>query len=602
MKAIPIFFWLLMFPLTLIFAQTEEEEEVEEPQIFTTISLSEMNRIINSGEDEIFLQDFIIKPSAEDKQFLTDKIFFSIYEIPSPADKALSLYLYNCRFEFDLDAAISFKGWKFNRLNIVRTNTTSPLSFDDCSQTGAYPIRFENCVFNHVLRFTGTENSLQHLRMEKCVFSHQLIVNQNVDDLKLINSHFTANTNWLAGLDPEQTYYQLDLHKTQIESLELYRVQFEQQLPENVYSVNLERAVLGKVLMQFIRAHTFNFTDATIEKSLLADSLEISHFIAVQNFDFPAENTNLPWYNLAGEKLCVFISEGTDKHLPYQPKSAEEVSRTLFFNELMACYKKINVMYEARGDKMSANASYIEIKDLQTRQQKQLYKTTGEPNYYIGYQLNVMAKFLSDYATNPARSLIIIFWIVFIFALLYMITYSEWDGINYAYFERQYAILAEYFTTDKSLRELYCSNQEEQKEHYETLRNAYLSKKSELPAAIRLMGTPLYGAWKFRHKLTLWIYDKIEFLHGSWNSLPNKRKILISGFTAMLMLFYLCFILIVKFINSYMLSLNILVSLGFGKTPEQIVPLYISIVQGFVGWFVLTIFSITLLSQLLQNV
>jgi len=51
-----------------------------------------------------------------------------------------------------------------------------------------------------------------------------------------------------------------------------------------------------------------------------------------------------------------------------------------------------------------------------------------------------------------------------------------------------------------------------------------------------------------------------------------------------------------------MLSLNILVSLGFGKTPGQIVPLYISILQGFIGWFVLTIFSITLLSQMLQNV
>jgi len=68
------------------------------------------------------------------------------------------------------------------------------------------------------------------------------------------------------------------------------------------------------------------------------------------------------------------------------------------------------------------------------------------------------------------------------------------------------------------------------------------------------------------------------------------------------MFFYLCFVLIVKFIISYMLSLNILVSLGFGKTPGQIVPLYISILQGFIGWFVLTIFSITLLSQMLQNV
>ena len=604
MRTALVFFLLLIVPLYSLKAQTDEdeEEEVAEETAFTTISLSEMNRMIRSGEDEIYLQDLIIKPSAEDKQFLIDKIFFSIYEIPSPADKPLSLYLYNCRFEFDLDAAISFKGWKFNRLNIVGTNTTSPLTFDECSQTGAYPIRLENCHFNHVIRFSGTENSLQHLRVEKCSFSRQMLVEQSIGDFRIVNSHFVADTSWFASLDQEQTYYQLDLRNTQVSSLELYHVEFGQNNPENIYSINLSGSNVGKALLLFVRAHTLNLTDATIEKSFLADSLDIAHYVAVQNFDFPAENTNLPWYNIGGEKLCIFLSEGTEKDIPYQPKTLESVSRTLFYNELMACYKKFNVLYETRGDKMSANACYIEIKDIQTRQQKQLYQTTGEPNYYIGYQLNVVAKFLSDYATNPARSLIIIFWIIFIFALFYMFTYSEWDGINYAYFERQYSILTEYFTTDKSLKDLYCSNEEEQKEHYETLRNAYLSKKSELPAAIRLMGTPLYGAWKFRHKLTLWIYEKIEFLHGSWDSLPNNRKILIGGFTALLMFFYLCFVLIVKFINSYMLSLNILVSLGFGKTPEQIVPLYISILQGFIGWFVLTIFSITLLSQMLQNV
>jgi hypothetical protein len=115
------------------------------------------------------------------------------------------------------------------------------------------------------------------------------------------------------------------------------------------------------------------------------------------------------------------------------------------------------------------------------------------------------------------------------------------------------------------------------------------------------MGAPLYGAWKFRHRLTLWIYDKLEFLHGSWLQIPARRKVTASIGIGFLLVLYFVFVVLVKFINSYILSMNLLVSLGFGKTPEQIIPLYISIIQGVVGWFVLTFFSITLLSQMVQN-
>ncbi len=59
---------------------------------------------------------------------------------------------------------------------------------------------------------------------------------------------------------------------------------------------------VDKVNLFNLEMFAADFTDLNINKALLGDSLDISHFIAVQNFDFPAENTNLPWYNLSGEK------------------------------------------------------------------------------------------------------------------------------------------------------------------------------------------------------------------------------------------------------------------------------------------------------------
>ncbi|MBU1009903.1 MAG: hypothetical protein KKD74_07210 [Bacteroidetes bacterium] len=601
MRRILFLAFFLLFSTGILPAQTEEEEEVVDASSMTEISLSQMNNIIRAGGDEIFLQDLIIKPGPEDRKFLIDKIFFKIYEIPAPTEKAVSLYFYNCRFEFDVDAAITFKGWLFNRLNVIGTQISSPLTFEECRQTGAYPIRIENTVFNHNLNVIGTENSLNSLRFNNCSFSHQLKIGQQLGDLQISNCKFDADSVFFADADSERTHYQLDVSGIQLSSLDLFRNTFDNKHFDYLYSITFKGTVIGKALIQFLQANTLNLTDATIEKSFLADSLSISNYIAVQNFDFPEENTNLPWYNIGGEKLCIFLSEGTERDIPYQPKSSETISRTLFLNELMACYNKFNNMYDTRGDKISGNANYIEIKNIQTRNQKYLYEKTGELNYYIGYQLNDFARFSSDYATNPARSLIIILWVIVIFAALYLFTYSEWDGINMAYFGRQYALLAEYFKTDKSLKALYGNDLEEEQAHYRSLKDDYLDKTSEIPYAIRIMGKPLYGAWKFRQRLTGWIYDRIEFMHGSWRSLSGSRKFTIGLLTTLILLVFVVFVVCVKLINSCLLSMNMFVSLGFGKTPEQTLPMYISIIQGFVGWFVLTIFSITLLSQMVQN-
>jgi multidrug efflux pump subunit AcrB len=41
-------------------------------------------------------------------------------------------------------------------------------------------------------------------------------------------------------------------------------------------------------------------------------------------------------------------------------------------------------------------------------------------------------------------------------------------------------------------------------------------------------------------------------------------------------------------------------AMGFGKTPENRAPMYLTVIEGLIGWLMLTIFTITLLSQLLQ--
>jgi len=55
----------------------------------------------------------------------------------------------------------------------------------------------------------------------------------------------------------------------------------------------------------------------------------------------------------------------------------------------------------------------------------------------------------------------------------------------------------------------------------------------------------------------------------------------------------------VSFINALTLSLNAFVTLGFGNIPTKGVAKYICVVQGFIGWFLLSIFTVALFNQVL---
>jgi hypothetical protein len=54
---------------------------------------------------------------------------------------------------------------------------------------------------------------------------------------------------------------------------------------------------------------------------------------------------------------------------------------------------------------------------------------------------------------------------------------------------------------------------------------------------------------------------------------------------------------IIALLNAFTLSLNSFVTLGFGEIPTKGAARYITIVEGFLGWFLLTLFSVALISQ-----
>ena len=67
----------------------------------------------------------------------------------------------------------------------------------------------------------------------------------------------------------------------------------------------------------------------------------------------------------------------------------------------------------------------------------------------------------------------------------------------------------------------------------------------------------------------------------------------------MVTLAFILYSLFIHVLNALTLSLNSFTTLGFGDIPTKGAARYVTIVQGFIGWFLLTIFSVSLISQVL---
>ena len=93
----------------------------------------------------------------------------------------------------------------------------------------------------------------------------------------------------------------------------------------------------------------------------------------------------------------------------------------------------------------------------------------------------------------------------------------------------------------------------------------------------------LKGIWKLQHR-------NCSFL----------KRVLKGIMLYIAVLVYLVFIVLLRGINSLALSINTFSTLGFGDIPVTGLSRYVAIIEGFIGWFLLSIFSVSLISQILQ--
>ena len=256
--------------------------------------------------------------------------------------------------------------------------------------------------------------------------------------------------------------------------------------------------------------------------------------------------------------------------------------------------------YKLQHDSDYANEVYVEFKNLETKRYAYLYKKDPNFSSYFTWKINQFLKVFSGYGTNPSLSIIFSLYVIFIFAFIYMLFPNNWETGKKNKLMHRLQFFTKYFRQKEGIREIYEEDKQASVMSYNEFKKYMHSSKKEIPSFFLWLTKPIYYFSSYNYKMTGRILKHTDILKGRWVDLPKRRKLLTGLIMSLWIIGLIVLDLLIKFFNALTLSINTFTTLGFGEIPIKGIPRYLAVVQGFIGWFMLTIFSVSLISQLLN--
>ena len=268
-------------------------------------------------------------------------------------------------------------------------------------------------------------------------------------------------------------------------------------------------------------------------------------------------------------------------------------------SDLIAQYKQFISIFDLNGsDQKSVIVS--RLKDVMTNQKMFRYYEYQNTSNWFNWKGSEFLKWYSDYGMNPFKALSYCFWTMLYFALFYFFFYSEWDKIDRGFLIKRFNSVMDYFTTEKRIEDFYSSTYDKEMSTFTEFKETLDKNKVYMPAMLASLAKPIYQLSLLRYRLLNFSYKKAEFMAGrKWVDLEKKDRYWIGALTFFLTLTYIIYLVFIRALNSIVLSINAFSTLGFGQIPVRGFTKYVAIIEGFVGWFMLSVFIVSLLSQMM---
>jgi hypothetical protein len=338
---------------------------------------------------------------------------------------------------------------------------------------------------------------------------------------------------------------------------------------------------------------------------------------AIFSIDDLSDNINLEWTQFEGKafsdnvyQLRNNIGETDSLFIPdrniYTVKNLDYYANRYSFENGIV-YKaeqrlrgKLMSFYKAQNDSEYANAVYMESKDLETKRLAYLYQVNPTFDTFFTWRINQFLKVFSAYGTKPAKAIIFSVWVIFAFATVYLFFPNHWDSYGKSRLKHRFSFFYKYMSLNAGIQDVYLEENKAEIEDNEAFKSLLEAHKEQAPKLFFNLAMPLYR-WSMAGTLTYaWLIKRFDFLKGTWKDTDPKVRGLKSFLIGFMFIIALIYDIFIKMLNALMLSINTFTTLGFGEIPIKGLPRYLAIIQGFIGWFMLTIFSVSLISQLLN--
>lgn len=315
------------------------------------------------------------------------------------------------------------------------------------------------------------------------------------------------------------------------------------------------------------------------------------------------ERSTLHWPNLTN-KIAFFDYKFLDPNLRDSIQSYGLLEKDLGNLDARKSLTKSKRIFQSvfrdQGLSRDANAVMVEIKDLETAIWEHEYQADHSLNAYFNWKMNRFLKKFSAYGTNPVIAIIYSLKVILLFALFYLFLHNDWDLNNRKKIGKRLGFMLKYFQVEKGLLALDREEKRLEQESLEQLESENQSSTGQVPAFLQRAIQWYVNSNLLSNKLRAIALQKMDILSGTYRELPKAKQTRVALLSGLWLVTFLGYTLLVKLLNALTLSLNAFTTLGFGTIPTRGFSRYIVIVQGFIGWVLMTIFSVTLISQLLQ--
>lgn len=595
---------VLLFILLISISSFAQETKIKE------YSYSELFKMIEEQNDSVFkLQDAKIVFDPKTDSIFLDKGNNLLNPKLARTD---SLHI-NKILEF---TNIDFP-WPESRVNISlgRIQFHKYVSFENSTN-----LILKECTFHQGLSIFNNE--------EKLINDNRFIIGQsNIFGRLSLDLKSETNNIWLMLIDNYIRNNRSFINQSGKGNLIIYRNEFNSKevsisnysqdiTPKTVnYEIMNNKFRISESLMLTIKTKNLEYLKVANNIFNSPIFLEIddlssnSSWIVWEQFENKIIDVEIYNYWMGGKEDSYFDRKGFEPdqaHEKYSKKNIEHYLNTVViqdkdvYNAEQSMKGKFYNYYNQRHEMESTNAVYREIKDLETKRLAFLYKETPSFDTFFTWKINQFLKVFSAYGTKPSKAVTFSLYVILLFAFIYLLFPNSWDTHGKKRLMHRFEFFQKYLRRKDGIHTLYLEDNEKEISSYKAFQDSINSSAIELPKFFVTWSKPLYNASMFSTKIMSKILKATDVLNGTWSELTTKQKRWKSIQIGFLLIIGLLYDMFIKALNALMLSINTFTTLGFGEIPIKGLPRYLAIIQGFIGWFMLTIFSVSLISQLLN--